>query len=119
MSFQERRVEEVRRLQVRVEESEEKNKTLNDVNIVLRNQLESAAKTNEELVLDIQKLNREWNQVREEQALKVGENGRAKEKRQRWVCVPDKPAHTSHRFGDLFCQWFLLATGQDSVKPNN
>ena len=36
---QDRRVEEVRRLQVRLEEQEERNKTLRDVNAELRRQL--------------------------------------------------------------------------------
>jgi hypothetical protein len=50
---QDRRVEEVRRLQVRLEEQEETNKTLNDVNAVLRRQLESAARTNGKLFTDL------------------------------------------------------------------
>ena len=37
---QDRRVEEVRRLQVRLEEQEERNKTLRDVNAELRRQLQ-------------------------------------------------------------------------------
>ena len=40
LSLQDRRVEEVRRLQVRLEEQEERNKTLREVNAELRRQLQ-------------------------------------------------------------------------------
>ena len=52
--LQDRRVEEVRRLQVRLEEQEERNKTLRDVNAELRRQLlrhESATGANERPIL--------------------------------------------------------------------
>ena len=69
--LQERRAEEVKKLQVKLEEQEEVNKTLNDVNSVLRIQLASATKSNEQLMKDVKNLNESWNKTKREQEIKV------------------------------------------------
>ena len=56
----------MRALQVQLEEQEEKNKTLNQVNLVLRQQLESATLTNENLVGDIKRISENFNQLKAE-----------------------------------------------------
>lgn len=64
--FQERHFAEVKALQVRIEEQQEKNSTLAHVNAELREQLETTAKTNEQLSLDLQKLSAHWERLNSE-----------------------------------------------------
>lgn len=72
--FQERHFAEVKALQVRLEEQQEKNNTLVHVNTELREQLETAAKTNDQLSLDLQKLSAHWERLNSELKPSSGEN---------------------------------------------
>lgn len=69
---QESRTEENRRLQLRLREQEESARALRQVNQVLEGQLEAAARSNERLVRDAQRLADNWKELRRGQEEKVG-----------------------------------------------
>ena len=60
--FQDRHFAEVKALQTRLEEHQDKNKTLTQVNGVQREQLETAEAANKQLNQDIQRLTSQWEQ---------------------------------------------------------
>ena len=62
---------EVRRLQVKLEEQEEKSKTLDDVNLVLRAQLDNAGENNTSLINDLKRLATDWEKLNRESAERV------------------------------------------------
>ncbi|XP_059085482.1 rootletin-like isoform X2 [Tigriopus californicus] len=64
---EERRIHDIKQLQVKIEEEEEKNKTLNEVNVVLRSQLESASRANENLARDLSKISANFQQFKDQQ----------------------------------------------------
>ena len=68
-------MEEVCCLQVKLEEQEETNKTLDEVNAVLRSQLESAVRGNETLARDVQRLGEEHQRQRKDHEQRVRNNG--------------------------------------------
>ncbi len=64
IQFQEKHFAEVKALQVKLEEQQEKNNTLVQVNKVLRGQLNTSEKSNESLVQDLQRLTSQWDQFK-------------------------------------------------------
>ena len=70
-SFQDQHLSEVRRLQVKLEEQEEKSKTLDDVNLVLRAQLDNAGENNNSLITDLKRLASDWEKLNRESAERV------------------------------------------------
>lgn len=66
--LQERRFVEVRRLQVQVEEHQEKNKTLAGINEKLRHLYEVASNRGDLLSVDVDTLSAKWRRVNEELA---------------------------------------------------
>ena len=60
--FQDRHFAEVKALQTRLDEHQDKNKTLTQVNGVQREQLETAEAANKQLNQDIQRLTSQWEQ---------------------------------------------------------
>ena len=60
--FQDRHFAEVKAIQTRLEEQNDKNKTLTQVNAVQREQLEVAHGANQKLNQDIQRLTSQWEQ---------------------------------------------------------
>ena len=57
---------EVRTLQVKLEEQQEKSNTLSEVNGVLRDQLDKAVENNSSLVGDLKRLAGDWEKLNQE-----------------------------------------------------
>ena len=64
--IQDRHLAEVRTLQVKLEEQQEKSNTLSEVNGVLRDQLDKAVENNSSLVGDLKRLAGDWEKLNQE-----------------------------------------------------
>lgn len=64
--FQDRHFAEVKALQVRLEEQQERNNTLVQVNSTLRDQVEQSESTNQRLRLDLDQLSTQWGHLNQE-----------------------------------------------------
>ena len=64
--FQDRHFAEVKALQVRLEEQQERNNTLVQVNSTLRDQVEQSESTNQRLRLDLDQLSQQWGHLKQE-----------------------------------------------------
>lgn len=62
----------MRQIEAKLHESEENNKTLKEINNVLRSQLDTATNANEKLACDVKKISENWKKQREDDETRVG-----------------------------------------------